>query len=128
MESTSEAEITLNALSINLAHVVEQVSPSVIAVNARRHLSSSGVYWLDGIIVGAVPSYGVNHSSFHRESCRHASIAKGTHGLRISWPGHAPHTASGKLEKPAELIGRLRVNRREYGVEWPRRQGRCAVR
>ena len=53
MESTSEAEITLNALSINLAHVVEQVSPSVIAVNARRHLSSSGVYWRDGIIVTA---------------------------------------------------------------------------
>src|SRR5438105_15500529 len=53
MESTSEAEITLNALSINLAHVVEQVSPSVIAVNARRHLASSGVYWRDGIIVTA---------------------------------------------------------------------------
>src|SRR5207245_6013203 len=35
------------------AHLVEQVSPSVVAVNARRHLSSSGVYWRDGIIVTA---------------------------------------------------------------------------
>ena len=53
MESTSEAEITLNALSINLAHVVEQVSLSVVAVNARRHFSSSGVYWREAIIVTA---------------------------------------------------------------------------
>src|SRR6266567_4453977 len=53
MESTSETEITLNALSLNLAHIVEQVSLSVVAVNARRHLSSSGVYWRDGIIVMA---------------------------------------------------------------------------
>ena len=44
MESISEPEITLNALSRDLAHVIEQVSPSVVAVNARRHLSSSGVY------------------------------------------------------------------------------------
>src|SRR5437762_10937872 len=53
MESVSEPKNTLNALSHDLAHVVEQVSPSVIAVNARRHLSSSGVYWRDGIIVTA---------------------------------------------------------------------------
>ena len=53
MESLSEPKNTLNALSDDLAHVVEQVSPSVVAVNARRHLSSSGVYWRDGIIVTA---------------------------------------------------------------------------
>ena len=53
MESISEPEITLNALSRDLAHVIEQVSPSVVAVNARRRLSSSGVYWRDGIIVTA---------------------------------------------------------------------------
>ena len=53
MESVSEPKNTLNALSHDLAHVVEQVSPSVVAVNARRHLSSSGVYWRDGIIVTA---------------------------------------------------------------------------
>src|SRR5436305_7684128 len=53
MESIAEPKNTLNALSHDLAHVVEQVSPSVVAVNARRHLSSSGVYWRDGIIVTA---------------------------------------------------------------------------
>jgi len=53
MESLSEPKNTLNALSDDLAHVVEQVSPSVVAANARRHLSSSGVYWRDGIIVTA---------------------------------------------------------------------------
>ena len=53
MESVSEPKYTLNALSHDLAHVVEQVSPSVVAVNARRRLSSSGVYWRDGIIVTA---------------------------------------------------------------------------
>ena len=53
MESVSEPKNMLNALSHDLAHVVEQVSPSVVAVNARRHLSSSGVYWRDGIIVTA---------------------------------------------------------------------------
>ncbi len=45
MESISEPKNMLNALSHDLAHVVEQVSPSVVAVNARRRLSSSGVYW-----------------------------------------------------------------------------------
>jgi S1-C subfamily serine protease len=53
MESISEPKNMLNALSHDLAHVVEQVSPSVVAVNARRHLSSSGVYWRGGIIVTA---------------------------------------------------------------------------
>ena len=53
MESISEPKNMLNALSHDLAHVVEQVSPSVVAVSARRHLSSSGVYWCDGIIVTA---------------------------------------------------------------------------
>jgi S1-C subfamily serine protease len=53
MENISEPKNTLNALSEDLAHVVERVSPSVVAINARRHLSSSGVYWRDGIIVTA---------------------------------------------------------------------------
>jgi S1-C subfamily serine protease len=53
MENISEREVTLSALSHDTAHVVEQVSPSVVAVNARRHLSSSGVYWRHGIIVTA---------------------------------------------------------------------------
>ena len=53
MESISETNNTLHALSQDLAHVVEQVSTAVVAINARRHLSSSGVYWRDDIIVTA---------------------------------------------------------------------------
>src|SRR5438309_1425155 len=53
MENISEANSTLQALSHDLADVVEQVSPSVVAVNARRHLSSTGICWLDGVIVTA---------------------------------------------------------------------------
>jgi len=43
----------LQALSHDLIQAVEQISRSVVAVNGRRHLSSSGVYWRDGIIVTA---------------------------------------------------------------------------
>ena len=53
MENISESNQTLQALARDLADVVEQVSPAVVAVNARRHLSSSGVCWRDGVIVTA---------------------------------------------------------------------------
>jgi len=53
MENTSETNKTLQSLSRDLADVVERVGTAVVAVNARRHLSSSGVYWLDGVIVTA---------------------------------------------------------------------------
>jgi S1-C subfamily serine protease len=53
MENTSETSNALQSLSRDLANVVEQASTAVVAVNARRHLSSSGVYWRDGVIVTA---------------------------------------------------------------------------
>ena len=53
MENMSESNTTVQALARDLADVVEQVSPAVVAVNARRHLSSSGVCWRDGVIVTA---------------------------------------------------------------------------
>lgn len=53
METTSETNNALQALSRDLADIVEQVGPSVVAVNARSQLSSSGVYWRDGVIVTA---------------------------------------------------------------------------
>jgi len=53
MENTSEINNTLQSLSRDLANVVEQAGAAVVAVNARRHLSSSGVYWRDGVIVTA---------------------------------------------------------------------------
>ena len=49
----NETKNTLQDLSHDLAQAVEQISRSVVAINARRHLSSSGVYWRDGIIVTA---------------------------------------------------------------------------
>lgn len=49
----NETNNTLEALSHDLARAVEQISRSVVAVNARRDLSSSGVYWREGIIVTA---------------------------------------------------------------------------
>src|SRR5262245_209278 len=49
----NESRNTLRALSDDLTQTVEQISRSVVAVSARRHLSSSGVYWRDGIIVTA---------------------------------------------------------------------------
>lgn len=53
MENISETNTTLQSLSRDLASVVEQAGTAVVAVNGRRHLSSSGVYWRDGLIVTA---------------------------------------------------------------------------
>lgn len=53
MTSSSESSSVLLALSTNLADIVEQVGGSVVAVNARRRRSSSGVYWRSGLIVTA---------------------------------------------------------------------------
>lgn len=53
MENMSESNTTVQALARDLADVVEQVSPAVVAVNARRHLSSSGVCWRNDVIVTA---------------------------------------------------------------------------
>jgi S1-C subfamily serine protease len=53
METISETNKTLQALSRDLADAVEGASSSVVAINARRHLSSSGVCWADGVVVTA---------------------------------------------------------------------------
>jgi len=53
MENIAEMTTTLQTLSADLAHALERVSTSVVAINARRHLSSSGVYWQEGVIVTA---------------------------------------------------------------------------
>lgn len=42
---------SLLALSNSLADTVEQVGSSVVAVNAGRRVSSSGIHWRNGIIV-----------------------------------------------------------------------------
>ena len=49
----NEIRNTLQDLSHDLTRVVEQTSRSVVAVNARRRLSSSGVYWRKDVVVTA---------------------------------------------------------------------------
>jgi serine protease Do len=53
METISESTNTLQSLSQDLARMVERVSTAVMAINARRNSSSSGVCWGDGVIVSA---------------------------------------------------------------------------
>lgn len=48
------AEITgLPALSGQLADAVERASASVVAVDARRHVPTSGIQWAEGVVVTA---------------------------------------------------------------------------
>lgn len=51
--ASTEMSSTLLALSNNLADAVEQASHVVVAVNARQRMSSSGVYWQQGVVVTA---------------------------------------------------------------------------
>src|SRR5215813_13652709 len=53
MESLSETKTALQSLSQDLASVTERSGSGVVAVNAQRHLSSSGVFWRDGVVVTA---------------------------------------------------------------------------
>jgi S1-C subfamily serine protease len=53
METLSGSTNIWQSLSQDLARVVERVSTAVVAINARRHSSSSGVCWRDGVIVTA---------------------------------------------------------------------------
>jgi len=53
MESISENHTPLETVSRDFADAVARVAPVVLAINARRHLSSSGVYWRQGVVVTA---------------------------------------------------------------------------
>src|SRR5215813_4371936 len=53
MESMSETNTALQSLSRDLSSVVERTGAAVVAINAQRHLSSSGVCWRDDVIVTA---------------------------------------------------------------------------
>src|SRR5262245_25363358 len=53
MESVSETKTALQSLSQDLSSVVERTGSGVVAVNAQRYFSSSGVYWRDSVIVTA---------------------------------------------------------------------------
>lgn len=46
-------ETVLSSLSNELSNLVQRISPSVVAVHARRHLPSSGVHWGPDLVVTA---------------------------------------------------------------------------
>ncbi len=50
---TTEASNVLTALSQDLSGAIAQASESLVAINGRRRMSSSGVHWQTGIIVTA---------------------------------------------------------------------------
>lgn len=56
--SSPEMSSTLLALSNNLADAVEQAGRCVVAVKARRRISSSGIHWRSGIVVTADETIG----------------------------------------------------------------------
>jgi S1-C subfamily serine protease len=49
--SSFDMSSPLQALSHNLAETVEQAGSAIVAVNAGRRISSSGIHWRNGIIV-----------------------------------------------------------------------------
>jgi S1-C subfamily serine protease len=53
MTATDRAGDTLFALSNDLANAVERAGQTVVAINARRRIPSSGVHWRPGVIVAA---------------------------------------------------------------------------
>ncbi len=53
MTTSSNRSSVLLEFSHQLADIVEQSARSIVAVNARRKMSSTGVYWRSGVIVTA---------------------------------------------------------------------------
>jgi S1-C subfamily serine protease len=98
MENISETNKTLQMLSDDLSHAVGQVSTAVVAVNARRHLSSSGVYWRDGVIVTA------------------AHTIKQTEDISVVLPSGRTVAASLAGLDPSTDLAVLRVNSLELTV------------
>src|SRR5579862_5158226 len=46
-------ETVLSSFSNELSNLVQRISPSVVAVHARRHFPSSGVHWGPDLVVTA---------------------------------------------------------------------------
>lgn len=46
-------ETILSSFSNELTNLVQRISPSVVAVHARRHFPSSGVHWGPDLVVTA---------------------------------------------------------------------------
>jgi len=98
MENIAERNTTLQNLTDELAHALERVSASVVAINARRHLSSSGVYWQEGVIVTA------------------AHTIKQAEGISVVLPSGQSIAASLAGADPTIDLAVLRAQRSELSV------------
>ena len=92
----NETKNTLQDLSHNLAQAVEQIGRSVVAINARRHLSSSGVYWRDGMIVTAAHTI--------RRTDGISAILPGGQTVPITFAGADPSTDLAVLKIDSEAL------------------------
>jgi len=74
----ANAPESLQALSQSLAKAVERVSKTVVAIDARPRVATSGIVWRDGVIVST------NHTNVMRD---HSPTCKRTTPAREScWP------------------------------------------
>ena len=105
---------SLESLSNELAKLVEQFQPDVVAVHARRHYPSSGVHWRPGIIVTADHTIRREediHVTLPDGKTAKASLAGRDAGTDIallkveglSSPQNQNHAAEGDLPKTGEL-------------------------
>lgn len=87
----------LVALSQNLADTVEQAGRSVVAVNARRGIASSGIHWQAGAII-------TSDENLKREEGITVALADGR-TVPVTLVGRDPSTdvAVLRLETPAEI-------------------------
>lgn len=85
MTSASDAAGgTLAALSRDLADAVERVAPSIVAIDARPRIPSSGVLWREGVVVTA------DHTIRREESI--TVRVDGGHTARATLAGRDPST------------------------------------
>ncbi|MBW4631717.1 MAG: S1C family serine protease [Iphinoe sp. HA4291-MV1] len=91
----------LLALSNNLADIVEQVGGAVVAVNAGRRISPSGIHWRNGIIV-------TSDESLQRYDEITVTLSNGN-TVPVTLIGHDPTTdvAVFKVENPEIPIAKI---------------------
>ena len=85
-------ETVLSSFSNELTNLVQRISPSVVAVHARRHFPSSGVHWGPDLVVTA------DHT-IAREEDIHVTVPDGK-TLAASLMGRAPGADLAALKVP----------------------------
>ena len=96
-ETNSETNNSLTALSRRMAEAVEQVSPSIVAVDARPRVRTSGVMWRPGVIVST------NHT-IRRDEEITVTTHEG-HETRAILAGRDPSTDLAVLRVEGDDIG-----------------------